>query len=274
MCYNKIGAGREELILLPTTAEYLQDLVEQKNAFAEALSEKGVEASTSETLNTLVPKLDALCDEVQSTLLDTIQDYGNRRYYNNMFRELDNIDFIKRMRYDLHCKGATNMFRDSCYDKEAYPDGLDLVELLNEAGISLKYPSDGLWEATGMFYGSRISHIPEIRISAMNPVTQLFYNCTCLKTIDGLDHSRMSASSYWFTGCTALENITFIGQWNGSVDLSPCPLTVESILSLFNILVDRTTSTSTYTVTLGTDNLAKLTDEQKAIATEKGWTLA
>ena len=29
----------------------------------------------------------------------------------------------------------------------------------------------------------------------------------------------------------------------------------------------------TQTLTLGTDNLAKLTDTEKAIATEKGWTL-
>ena len=36
----------------------------------------------------------------------------------------------------------------------------------------------------------------------------------------------------------------------------------------------RLTSVMTYTLTLGSDNLAKLSDEEKAIATGKGWTLA
>ena len=34
------------------------------------------------------------------------------------------------------------------------------------------------------------------------------------------------------------------------------------------------TVTSTQTLTLGTDNLAKLSDAEKQIATDKGWTLA
>ena len=34
------------------------------------------------------------------------------------------------------------------------------------------------------------------------------------------------------------------------------------------------TVTSTKTLTLGSTNLAKLTDEEKQIATNKGWTLA
>ena len=46
-------------------------------------------------------------------------------------------------------------------------------------------------------------------------------------------------------------------------------------MSIINCLKDYSTDTSgtSHTVTLGTTNLAKLTDEQKAIATEKGWSL-
>ena len=42
---------------MPTTADYLNDLVAQKKALAENLNTKGVSASQSETLNTLVPKV-------------------------------------------------------------------------------------------------------------------------------------------------------------------------------------------------------------------------
>jgi len=42
---------------------------------------------------------------------------------------------------------------------------------------------------------------------------------------------------------------------------------------MFTALADRTGQTA-YTLTLGATNLKKLSDEQKAIATDKNWTLA
>lgn len=42
---------------MPTTAEYLNDLINQKNALADNLNAKGVVADRNETLNTLVPKV-------------------------------------------------------------------------------------------------------------------------------------------------------------------------------------------------------------------------
>ena len=44
--------------------------------------------------------------------------------------------------------------------------------------------------------------------------------------------------------------------------------------ALVEILNNLATVTSTKTLTMGSTNLAKLTDEDKAIATNKGWTLA
>lgn len=47
-------------------------------------------------------------------------------------------------------------------------------------------------------------------------------------------------------------------------------LTVDSIIGLLNALPQ---SDKGYSFQIGADNIAKLTDEQKAIATDKGWTL-
>jgi hypothetical protein len=51
-------------------------------------------------------------------------------------------------------------------------------------------------------------------------------------------------------------------------------LTYESLMSIINALKDFSGTGGTRTCTLGEANLAKLTDAEKAIATEKGWTLA
>ena len=55
----------------------------------------------------------------------------------------------------------------------------------------------------------------------------------------------------------------------------PANLDHESLLSVVNCLKDYSADTSgtVWKVTLGATNLAKLTADEKAIATGKGWTL-
>ena len=50
--------------------------------------------------------------------------------------------------------------------------------------------------------------------------------------------------------------------------------TLETVLGILNALPDITSDGLTLTCKLGTQDLAQLTDDQKAIGTSKGWTLA
>lgn len=110
----------------------------------------------------------------------------------------------------------------------------------------------------------------------------VFYNCTALKTvylpssITSATNSSLSHSSsyYIFKNCTALEDVQLGQDWNMSLSVNSSEnLTVDSIIAMFNSLKDLTGETAK-TLTLGSVNLAKLTDEQKTIATNKNWTLA
>lgn len=75
-----------------------------------------------------------------------------------------------------------------------------------------------------------------------------------------------------FRNCTKLTTITGNPNFKVSIDFSPCPnLTHDSIMVVINGLQ---TVTTTQTLTLGSTNLAKLTEADKKIATDKGWTLA
>ena len=83
-----------------------------------------------------------------------------------------------------------------------------------------------------------------------------------------------SGSYYAFYNCTALEDVRLGQDWNMSLRLNVSNnLTVGSMVAMFNSLKDLTGDTAK-TLTLGSTNLAKLTDEQKAIAINKNWTLA
>ena len=116
----------------------------------------------------------------------------------------------------------------------------------------------------------------------------MFYNCSSLVTIPKLylnsaveqyyDENNMVTYACFqniFTGCTNLENITIQDYIYQNISFYGCnKLTHESLMSIINALAHFSSSSKVYRYCqLGSANLAKLTDEEKAIATSKGWTL-
>ena len=76
--------------------------------------------------------------------------------------------------------------------------------------------------------------------------------------------------------CSNLMDIVIEGTIgnNGFTVFQATKLSHDSLMSIINALQDKTSVGDTWTVTLGKTNLEKLTDAEKAIATQKGWTLA
>ena len=112
--------------------------------------------------------------------------------------------------------------------------------------------------------------------------TGLFNGCTSLTSIElpatiaSVTSNALTntGTSYFLYNCTNLESVTVGEGWNMSMRLDVSSnLTVDSMVSIFNNLKDLTGETAK-TLTLGSTNLLKLTDEQRAIATNKNWTLA
>lgn len=103
-----------------------------------------------------------------------------------------------------------------------------------------------------------------------------FSDCIKLSTLYIPSNVTSSFGSYTFYGCSALEFVTLGSDFNANgLNLSSSTLySVETLAAMLEALADRTNETTAYTLKLGSENLAKLTDEQKAIATDKNWTLA
>ena len=98
----------------------------------------------------------------------------------------------------------------------------------------------------------------------------------CSKLTDvTLPSSLTTLGASVFAKCGVLTNVTLGDGFNcDNLNLSASSkYTVDILVGMLAALADRTGQT-TYTLTLGTSNLAKLSDEQKAVATAKNWTLA
>lgn len=148
---------------------------------------------------------------------------------------------------------------------EAY----DFEQRLAQCGAELDF--SGATRIDYGFYYANITVLPELEFGHMIRLLATFSGCSALHTIRKLTVGEITEFSQAFAGCTALENLTIAGTiGQNGLDVSECPLTRESLLS---ILAALKAGVSGLTVTLGESNLAKLTEAEKAIATDKGWQL-
>lgn len=140
--------------------------------------------------------------------------------------------------------------------------------------ISINAPN--ATSASSAFYLCKNINSITLTTAPLTVYGRIFLNATKLQSVYNLNLGETSEAQYQPFYCSNLTNITFADGSiiNNSTSFSSCTkLTVNSILNILNILKDLTGSTSA-TLTLGAGNLAKLTDEQKAIATNKNWVLA
>lgn len=95
-----------------------------------------------------------------------------------------------------------------------------------------------------------------------------------IEKLSGIDFSSMTGFSNFGNSSNSVSIIENISNINCDFKMNQSSyLKRTSILNIFNALVDLT-GLETKTVTLGSTNLAKVNEEEKAIAINKNWTLA
>ena len=122
-----------------------------------------------------------------------------------------------------------------------------------------------------MFQGcNSLTTIPQLDTSNVTDMQYMFFYCSALTSVPEIDVFKVTNMFYMFDECDHLEEIHMrnIGR---DLDIHSSTLfTHDALMEIINNL----NYVGTQTLTMGADNLAKLTDEDKAIATNKGWTLA
>lgn len=140
---------------------------------------------------------------------------------------------------------------------------------------------------TSMFFECySLKSIPAIDTKNVIEVGSMFYRCLNLKTIPELDFGNMIFFNQTFAYCGKLEELGGFkdlgkayeitadeNNKNYILDLSASDLiTHDSLMNVINDLYDiATKGCKAQRLSLGTTNLAKLTEEEIAIATNKGW---
>ena len=115
--------------------------------------------------------------------------------------------------------------------------------------------------------------------SKVTDMALTFISCTNLTSLNlsGWNMNNVTDMVSTFRNCSALTYLNMNGAILPKMNLTrwyldSCPLTVDSLVSVLNALPQLSSSES-FTCTIGSTNLAKLTDTQKSIATNKNWIL-
>ena len=129
------------------------------------------------------------------------------------------------------------------------------------------------------------------KVAAFN---QAFYACSSLKSLNELNCENVTSLYNIFIGCSSLSDFgglknigksftqTSNNYYNYEIRIFSSPLTHESLMNIINNLYDLNLTYNvagggtlyTQLLVLGDTNLNKLTAEEIAIATNKGWTVS
>lgn len=174
--------------------------------------------------------------------------------------------------------GSTSKFTDfsyafyACYELETIPN----IDTSNATDISCCF-----------YYCSKIKSL-NLNTAKVTNMAQAFRCCANLEQISELDCSSVNVLSYAFHEDGSLKQfggLRNLGKNYTSTNANYFPYTVNlsasnqlekaSILNILNGLYDLAANNkTTQSLILGTTNLAKLTAEEIAIATNKGWNVS
>lgn len=166
-------------------------------------------------------------------------------------------------------KAATGLFQQS--------NIRNLKKCLEDCNVTLD-----ISKSTNLNYAfayGKIQYLPKISIISADANTQ--YLCgetndgSYLISIDEIEIAETNTFVGSFNYCKNLTHVIFTGTLaTNGLNLSwSTQLDHESLLSILNCLKDYSTDTSgtDWFITIGADNIAKLSEEEQLIATNKGW---
>lgn len=233
--------------------------------------------------------------EVETSGVD-INDYyltSGNKYYNKIYYYMKMIPLI-----DTSNVTNMNSMFSSCKELRNIPQlNTSAVTNMNstfyDCGYLKTIPQLDTSSVTTMHdmfgFCPSLTTIPQLDTSNVTNMLQMFYNCSSLTMIPQLDLSKVTNVQKMFVWCFALttlggfQNLGMAYDTTASSNLNSytlslsdsSKLTHDSLMNVINNLYDiANKGCNAQQLILGSVNLAKLTAEEIAIATDKGWTVS
>ena len=223
--------------------------------------EKNIEntTGTSRSLTTYIKKVPSM---------DTSKTTNFTYFFSqlNSITEIPLIDTSNGTNFDSMFANCTSLVRIPELNTHNMKTAEYMFHNCNELISIPQLDTSNTWSIRSTFQGCRkLTTIPLLNASKVTVIYYPFANCSNLTNFGGLENIGEAYST------TQSANYTYY-----SLTLSYSPrLTHESLLNVINNLYDiKTKGCNAQELVLGTSNLAKLTPEEIAIATEKGWTVS
>ena len=143
------------------------------------------------------------------------------------------------------------------------------------------YDISKVTDAPNMFsYCIKLTTIPQLDTSSLGDASNMFSYCESLQSLPLLDFGNVYNVFCMLDGCSSLVDVAGfkdIGKqeyFTGPLGLnSATNISVDSMINIINNLYDRATAGYTNVAEIQCYQMNNLTDDQKAIITNKGWTL-
>lgn len=120
-------------------------------------------------------------------------------------------------------------------------------------------------------YCKKLTSVPFMNTSKLGNASYMFHSCESLTTIPSYDFSNVYNMEGIFGVCSKLEFI-YIKNIKADFYIDSTKLQHDALVELINNGL--ATITNTRTLTMGSSKLALLSDSEKQVALNKGWTLA
>ena len=287
---------------MATIADQLTQLQNDKQTLVNNLVAKGVEATSDETFTTLVPKVNDIqtgggnIDEYFNTNSTQVSSYENVGGWYQLVKKLPSIKHTDQSKYHLFRRfqgeeldtlnftfpSETNLesMCYMCYNLKK----INMSNMISENISNCYMTFSSCSKLETIIFPDDIG----TKFGATN-IEQMFRACINLTTLPLINASNV-INIYWLFYQT--KNITNLGGFRNlgeaylttqsanykdyRLDLSPCSLlTKQSIINVLNNLYDiASKGCNTQSIVLGSTNIAKLTEDEIAIATNKGWTVS
>lgn len=225
-----------------------------------------------------------------------IIDTSGKQNFTSAFQYYENIEEI----LELDTSSATTMVNafDGCKKLKRLPEMntanvTNMKYLFNRCEVLEQIPQLNTSNVTDMSYMCSycygITKLPQLDTSKVTTMTSMFNYCKKIYEVPALNGSKLTSIGSCFSNCSELTifgGIINLGEayptttsanfTNYTLTLSVCTkLTHDSLMNVINNLYDiKSKGCKTQKLVLGSTNLAKLTSDEIAIATNKGWTVS